>query len=260
MRHSARTSVPASWPRPRLRRLRSRARVEPMDSEDSALPCMYTSGIDGQAKGDRAHHGRLSESVWRRRTTDIFDLKPEQDAYWCAADIGWITGHSYIVSASACERRNERPSTRARRTSRTGIAGGRSPSATASRSLHRADGHPLAHMKRAPSTADRVTICRSSGCSAPVGRADQPRGVGLVPRAHRQRPDASRRYLAAETARMILITPLPGVTTSSPARRQSRLLGVEAPSPRRTRQRGWPRRWRLPCPSRPWPAMLRGIF
>ena len=32
----------------------------------------------------------------------IFDLKPETDVYWCAADIGWITGHSYIVYGPLC--------------------------------------------------------------------------------------------------------------------------------------------------------------
>ena len=32
----------------------------------------------------------------------VFDLKPEEDVYWCAADVGWITGHSYIVYGPLC--------------------------------------------------------------------------------------------------------------------------------------------------------------
>ena len=52
--------------------------------------------LDREAEGDPAHHRRLPD---RRRRTHryVFDLKPEEDVYWCAADVGWVTGHSYIV-------------------------------------------------------------------------------------------------------------------------------------------------------------------
>ena len=53
-------------------------------------------GLDGEAQGHPAHDRGLPH----RRRVDaqhVFDLKPEGDVYWCAADVGWITGHSYIV-------------------------------------------------------------------------------------------------------------------------------------------------------------------
>ncbi len=68
--------------------------AEPMDAED-LLFILYTSGSTGKPKGI-VHTtggylvGANSTSKW------VFDLK-EEDVYWCTADIGWITGHSYIV-------------------------------------------------------------------------------------------------------------------------------------------------------------------
>ena len=52
---------------------------------------------DRQAQGHPAHHRRLPRRLRRTRTGAIFDLKPETDVYWCTADVGWVTGHSYIV-------------------------------------------------------------------------------------------------------------------------------------------------------------------
>ena len=59
-----------------------------------ALPALHV-GHDGQAQGHHAHHGRLSAGR-ELHPRDVFDVKPD-DVYWCAADIGWVTGHSYIV-------------------------------------------------------------------------------------------------------------------------------------------------------------------
>ena len=71
------------------------ARREPMDAED-LLFLMYTSGTTAKPKG--IAHTTAGYLVGVASTHAlIFDLKPEQDVYWCAADIGWITGHSYIV-------------------------------------------------------------------------------------------------------------------------------------------------------------------
>ena len=72
------------------------AKVEPVqrDAEDM-LFLMYTSGTTGKPKGVKhTTGGYLSYVSWTAHA--VLDIKPE-DTYWCSADIGWITGHSYIV-------------------------------------------------------------------------------------------------------------------------------------------------------------------
>jgi acetyl-CoA synthetase len=68
--------------------------AEPMDSEDM-LFILYTSGSTGKPKG--VVHSTGGYNLYTHMTTKwIFDLQ-DTDVYWCTADIGWITGHSYIV-------------------------------------------------------------------------------------------------------------------------------------------------------------------
>jgi acetyl-CoA synthetase len=68
--------------------------AEPMDSEDM-LFVLYTSGSTGKPKG--VVHTTGGYNLYTHLTTQwTFDLK-ETDVYWCTADVGWITGHSYIV-------------------------------------------------------------------------------------------------------------------------------------------------------------------
>ncbi len=69
--------------------------AEPMDAEDM-LFLLYTSGSTGKPKG--IMHTTGGYMVYTYLTSKLtFDLKPESDVYWCTADVGWITGHSYIV-------------------------------------------------------------------------------------------------------------------------------------------------------------------
>jgi acetyl-CoA synthetase len=68
---------------------------ERMNAED-LLFLLYTSGTTAKPKGIKhTTAGYLTQSAMSHEL--VFDLKPERDVYWCTADIGWVTGHSYIV-------------------------------------------------------------------------------------------------------------------------------------------------------------------
>jgi acetyl-CoA synthetase len=68
---------------------------EQMDAED-LLYLLYTSGTTAKPKGImHTTGGYLTQVAFTHKY--VFDLHPERDVYWCAADIGWVTGHSYIV-------------------------------------------------------------------------------------------------------------------------------------------------------------------
>ena len=67
---------------------------QPMESEDP-LFLLYTSGSTGKPKG--VQHSSAGYILWAQMTMEwVFDIQ-DNDTYWCTADVGWITGHTYIV-------------------------------------------------------------------------------------------------------------------------------------------------------------------
>ena len=69
--------------------------AEPLDAEHP-LFILYSSGSTAKPKGIlHTTGGYLTGVAWT--TKHVFDLKPEEDVFWCSADVGWVTGHSYIV-------------------------------------------------------------------------------------------------------------------------------------------------------------------
>jgi acetyl-CoA synthetase len=82
------------WYHDLMKKAARSCKAEPMDSEDM-LYILYTSGTTGKPKG--IVHTTGGYLVGTYATTKlIFDLR-EDDVYWCTADIGWVTGHSYVV-------------------------------------------------------------------------------------------------------------------------------------------------------------------
>ena len=179
-------------------RLLGRSRVVPVRADGQrgpALPHVHERH-DREAEGHHPHDRPATSSAPSTTHHYIFDLKRDEDVYWCAADIGWITGHSYIVYGPLANRTTsvmyegtpDFPDKDRWWDDRRAVQG--------DDPLHRADGDPLAHEVGA-----RVRAAARPLVAAPARlrrRADQPRGVDLVPRAHRRRPDADRRHLVAD--------------------------------------------------------------
>ena len=240
----------AGRPRPLVARARGRCArrsgVVPVRADGQrgpALPHVHERD-DREAEGDR--RTRPAGYLCGVATTHhyIFDLKPETDVYWCAADIGWITGHSYIVYGPLC---NGATSVLYEGTpdfpdkdrwweivERYGVT-----------ILYTAPTAIRAHMKWGPEHAQKHDLS-SLRLLGSVGEPINPE-AWIWYREHigGDRTPIVDTWWQTETG-MVMITPLPGVTTTKPGSATKPFPGVEAGVFDERGQRGRAGRRRLP--------------
>ena len=164
LRHRRRDDVRGQEHRPRRRADGRRRRVVPRGDGGrrrrvrggaagrrvAALHPLHV-GLDQQAEGHAAHDQRLPDGGVDDEY--VFDLKPDEDVYWCSADVGWVTGHSYIVYGPLLDGATA-SCARAARTTRTRTLVGDDRAVRRDALLHRADGDPRVHQvgRGVPST------------------------------------------------------------------------------------------------------------
>jgi len=227
---------------------------EPMDAED-LLYLLYTSGTTARPKGIvHTTAGYLVGVAATHRY--VFDVKPDT-VYWCAADVGWVTGHSYIVYGPLCN-------------GTTGVLYEGTPDfpdkdrwwEIAERYgvdvLYTAPTAIRAHMKWGAEHAERHDLSKLRLLGS-VGEPINPEawrwyrdvvGGGRTP--------VVDTWWQTETG-MIMITPLPGVTTTKPGSATKPFPGVDAAVYDNDGREVGPGGGGYLVLRRPWPAMLRGI-
>ncbi len=227
---------------------------EPMDAED-LLYLLYTSGTTAKPKGIVHTTGGYLVGVAATHRY-IFDVKPET-VYWCAADVGWVTGHSYIVYGPLCN-------------GTTGVLYEGTPDfpdkdrwwEIAERYgvdvLYTAPTAIRAHMKWGPEYAARHDLSKLRLLGS-VGEPINPEAW----RWYREHIGGDRTpvvdtWWQTETG-MIMITPLPGVTTTKPGSATKPFPGVDAAVYDEQGNEVGPGGGGYLVLRRPWPAMLRGI-
>ena len=192
--------------------------AEPLDSE-TPLFILYTSGSTGKPKG--IMHTTAGYILYAKKTMQcVFDIRDE-DIYWCTADIGWVTGHSYVVYGPLAAGATVFLYEGAPELPRAATVRGKSSNVTGSHILHRADGHPSLHQVGRPA-------CRAARPQQPPpaglgGRGNQSRGVDVVPREDRRQPMPDRGHVVADGNR--------GDHDEPAARLYAVEAGVAAPSP-----------------------------
>jgi acetyl-CoA synthetase len=228
---------------------------EPMEAED-LLFLMYTSGTTARPKG--IVHTTAGYLVGTAATHHyIFDIKPDT-VYWCAADIGWITGHSYIVYGPLC---NGTTSVMYEGTPdfpdrdrwwdiveryRVSV-------------LYTAPTAIRTHMKWGPEYAQRHDLS-SLRLLGTVGEPINPEAwVWYRTHIGGDRTPVVDTWWQTETG-MVLITPLPGLTTLKPGSATKPFLGVDAVVLDDEGKEVPPGAGGYLVLRSPWPAMLRGIF
>src|SRR5207247_3581094 len=228
---------------------------ELMDSEE-LLYLLYTSGTTAKPKG--IAHTTAGYLVGAATTHFyIFDVKPES-VYWCAADVGWVTGHSYIVYGPLCN-------------GTTGVIYEGVPNypdkdrwwAIAERYkvdiLYTAPTAIRTHMKWGPEYAEKHDLS-ALHLLGTVGEPINPEAwVWYREHIGGDQTPVVDTWWQTETG-MILITPLPGVTTTKPGSATKPFPGVDAAVYDEQGNEVGPGGGGYLVLRRPWPAMLRGIY
>jgi acetyl-CoA synthetase len=228
---------------------------EPMDSEDP-LYVLYTSGSTGKPKGILHTSGGYMVGTYLT-TKYVFDLRDE-DIFWCTADIGWVTGHSYTVYGPL-------------NNGATVLMYEGAPNfPDFSRFWAMIERHKATIFYTAP-TAIRAFM-RAGRQFADKHDLSSLRLLGTVgepinPEAwmwyyeaigHKRCPIVDT-WWQTETG-MMMITPLPGVTPTKPGTATLPFFGVDAAIVDRSGKELGPNQGGLLVIRRPWPSMLRGIF
>ena len=229
--------------------------AEPMDAED-LLYVLYTSGSTGKPKG--IVHTTGGYMVGTYLTTQyVFDLR-EEDVYWCTADVGWVTGHSYVVYGPMCNGAT------------TLMYEGAPNFPDFSRFWSIIERHGVSVFYTAP-TAIRAFMragrefvdkhdLRSLRLLGTVGEPINPEawmwyhevvGGGRCPIVDT--------WWQTETG-AIMITPLPGITPTKPGTATLPFFGVDAAIVDRSGKELGPNQGGLLVVRKPWPSMLRGLF
>jgi acetyl-CoA synthetase len=228
---------------------------EPMDAED-LLYLLYTSGTTAKPKG--IVHTTAGYLVGVATTHHyIFDVKPDS-VYWCAADVGWVTGHSYIVYGPLAN-------------GTTGVIYEGVPNYPNPERwwqiieryrvdiLYTAPTAIRSHMKWGPEHAQKHDLS-SLRLLGSVGEPINPEAwVWYREHIGGDRTPIVDTWWQTETG-MILITPLPGVTTTKPGSATKPFPGVEAGVYSESGEEVGPGGGGYLVLKRPWPAMLRGIY
>jgi acetyl-CoA synthetase len=228
---------------------------EPMDSED-LLYLLYTSGTTAKPKGIIHTTGGYMVGV---STTHhyIFDVKKDS-IYWCAADIGWVTGHSYIVFGPLAN-------------GTTGIVYEGTPDFPDKDRwwkiverykpdiLYTAPTTIRTHMKWGPEYAQKHDLS-SLRVLGSVGEPINPEAwVWYREHIGGNRTPVVDTWWQTETG-MIMITPLPGITTLKPGSATKPFPTIDAAVYNEAGQEVPPGGGGYLVIRKPWPAMLRGIY
>ena len=218
---------------------------------------LYTSGTTGKPKGIfHTTGGYLTQTAYTH--LNVFDLKPESDVYWCTADVGWVTGHSYVVYGPLVNGATQV------------IYEGTPDTPHTGRWWEIVQKYGVTILYTAPTA---IRTCMKWGEDVPAAYdLSSLRVLGSV--GEPINPEAwmwYRRVIGGDTAPpadprgatepgAVMISPPPGVAAAQPGSAPAPPPGRCAPAPAERAQAGPHGPGGGHPPLTPWPAMLRGIW